>query len=139
MAGFRVGGSGALHRAEARVRARRSQGATGRCRPRRGQVGLSDGRATVRLGVGKVVGGREVQVLGLLPRSPRVRRGVEAGGAGNRAGRRRLLEVGKAAGFGAVSGAVSLLVAAEAKLVGPEVKTGHCAVRRRVVGVGVVQ
>lgn len=112
LSGFRVGRHGA-HGAEAGVGARRLQG------PGR--------RPAERLRVGEVDGGAEEEAglrLGLL-REPRVAGGVEAWRAGGRAGHRGLVIVGQAAGFGAVGGALGLLVAAEAELVCPEIGHGE--------------
>lgn len=121
---FCVGRHGA-HGAEAAVGARWLEGSIRR--PAGGEVGRRRGAEGLR--VGKVDASVEEACLRLgLVREPGVVGGVEAWRAGNRAGHRGLLKVGQAARFGAVGGAIGLLVAAEAELVCPGI--GHGKVWR---------
>lgn len=79
---FGVVGGGALYRAEAAVRARGSEGLAGllSCRREVGcplrEVGLRERGPAVRLGGAEVVGGRQVELVGLSGRR-RERRSVK--------------------------------------------------------------
>lgn len=86
-------------------------------------------RCPVQLGAAEVEGRREVELLLTrgrgLGEGPVVRRAIEGWRAGAGAGRGRGgLEIGQAAGFGAVGCAIGLLVASEAELVGPVERHG---------------
>lgn len=116
--GVETGGRGASNRGQAGVRGRGREGGPG------GASGHGGGAAEVE-------GGREVE-LGAgrcwLGEGPLVGRAGECGGVGSGAGRRRrrLVVVGQTAGFGAVGGAVGLLVAGKAELVSPIERHGDC-------------
>jgi len=124
--GVKTGARGASDRGQAGVRGRGREGGPG--------GGSSHGG-----GAAEVESGREIE-LGVgrcrLGERPLVRRGRECWRAGSGAWcRRGLLVVGQAARFGAVGGAVGLLVASKAELVSPIERHGDCVgwwVRGRV-------
>lgn len=129
----------APHRAEAGVRGRGREAAPGGCACRRcPRHGAVLERSTAQLRAAEVVGGRKVELCARrcgLREGPLVRGAGRCWRAGPGAGGRRLVEVGQAAGLGAVGGAVGLLVAGEAELVCPVERHGDCCVCVRVCGV----